>query len=160
MNFQLFWISRYKTPLTSDFTQRQFLHERCPSGAGGRIQGFLLYSPARTESTLSALLLVRNSRSTSHAAGQPGATWGSKVFKKAVGAQCADRRYMGSDIFYQLGPLTRLGDLLACRCRRLDRQGFLRKQSRFLWLRLRAFPWLPSCGRQRIRGRCRRRSSS
>ena len=55
-------------------------------------------SPARTESTLSALRLVRNSRSTSHAAGQPGPTRGS-IFKKAVGAQCADRRYMGSDIF-------------------------------------------------------------
>ena len=160
MNFQLFWISRYKTPLTSDFTQRQFLHERCPSGAGGRIQGFLLYSPARTESTLSALLLVRNSRSTSHAAGQPGATWGSKVFKKAVGAQCADRRYMGSDDFYQLEPLTRLGDLLACRCHRLDRLGLLRGQNRLLLLRLRASLWLPSCGLRRIRGRCRRRSSS
>ena len=155
---------------------------------GGGILGFLLYSPARTESTLdpsskrnaprasghevpcstvlrktkatlSGLLCVRNSRQTktTSPAQRP---WGPKVFKKAVDAQCADRRYMGSDIFYQLGPLTRLGDLLACRCRRLDRQGFLRKQSRFLWLRLRAFPWLPSCGRQRIRGRCRRRSSS
>ena len=52
--------------------------------------------------------------------------WGPKVFKKAVGAQCADRRYMGSDDFYQLGPLTRLGDPLVCRCRRLGRLGPLR----------------------------------
>ena len=83
-----------------------------------------------------------------------------KIVKKAVDAQCADRRYMGSDIFYQLGPLTRLGDLLACRCRRLDRQGFLRGQSRLLWLHLRASPWRLSCGLRRRCGRCRRRSSS
>ncbi len=113
----------------------------------------------KTKATLSGLLCVRNSRQTKtiSPAQRP---WGPKVFKKAVGAQCADRRYMGSDNFCQLGPLTRLGDPLACRCRRPNRQGFLRGQSRLLWLRLRASPWRPSCGLRRRCGRCRRRSSS
>lgn len=160
MNFQLFWISRYKTPLTSDFTPRQFLHERCPSGAGGRIQGFLLYSPARTESTLSALRLVRNSRSTSYAAGRPGRTRVPRFSKKRSARRCADRRYMGSDVFDRRGLLTRRGDLLACRCRRLGRLGPLRCRLRPRRPRLRVFPWLPSCGPRRRCGRCRRRSSS
>ena len=95
------------------------------------------------------------------AGGGGGGQRGAPCFKKTGGARGgAHRRYMGSDIFYQLGPLTRLGDLLACRCRRLDRQGFLRGQSRFPWLHLRASLWRLSCGLRRRCGRCRRRSSS
>ena len=63
--------------------------EMCGSPAAGR-QTYKVAcsdSPDSHESTLSALRLVRNSRSTSHAAGQPGPTWGSKIVKKAVGAR-------------------------------------------------------------------------
>ncbi len=96
-------------------------------------------------------------QATSYAAGRPGRTRVPRFSKKRSARRCADRRYMGSDIFYQLGPLTRRGDLLACRCRRLGRLGPLRRR---LHLRLRASLWRPSCALRRRCGRYRRRSSS